>query len=114
MGQLTTHVLDIARGIPAAGMAGRLLGGQGRCVVDFMTNLQGRCERPLIEAGDFVAGAYTLVFFTATYFRDAGVHLDDPPFLDEIRIAVGVADPARHYHVPLLVSPWSFSTYRGS
>jgi 5-hydroxyisourate hydrolase len=114
MGQLTTHVLDTAHGIPASGVAGRLLDAAGQTITDFTTNPNGRCERPLLEGDSLRPGIYTLVFFTAAYFRARATPLSDPPFLDEIPIRIGISDPAAHYHVPLLVSPWSFSTYRGS
>jgi len=113
MGKLTTHVLDTARGVPAAGVAGRLCGPDG-LRLDFTTNDDGRCAAPLLEGDVFRCGHYTLLFRTAAYFAAHGVALADPPFLDEIRIDFAVADAALHYHVPLLVSPWSFSTYRGS
>jgi 5-hydroxyisourate hydrolase len=114
MGQLTTHVLDIANGIPAAGMAGRLLDAGGEILAAFATNANGRCDHALLEGDAFRPGTYSLVFQTAAYFRQRGTQLSDPPFLDEVHIPFGVADASAHYHVPLLVSPWSFSTYRGS
>jgi 5-hydroxyisourate hydrolase len=114
MGQLTTHVLDIANGVPAGGMAGRLLDAGGELLVSFVTNANGRCDHALLQGEAFRPGTYTLVFLTAGYFRARGTVLSEPPFLDEIRIPFGVADASAHYHVPLLVSPWSFSTYRGS
>ncbi len=114
MGQLTTHVLDIANGVPAGGMEGRLMDAGGEIRAAFRTNANGRCDHPLLEGATFRPGTYTLVFYTAAYFRARGTQLSDPPFLDEISIPFGVADASAHYHVPLLVSPWSFSTYRGS
>ncbi len=114
MGQLTTHVLDIAAGIPASGMAGRLLDKAGAVLVSFTTNGQGRLDGPLLHGSSCRTGSYALVFMTAAYFRAQGLVLPDPPFLDEIRLSIGIADAQQHYHVPLLVSPWSFSTYRGS
>ncbi len=114
MGQLTTHVLDTANGVPAAGMEGRLLNADGETLVSFVINTHGRCDHALLQGEAFRTATYTLVFQTAAYFRARGTPLSDPPFLDEIRIPFGVADASAHYHVPLLVSPWSFSTYRGS
>jgi 5-hydroxyisourate hydrolase len=78
------------------------------------TNADGRCAAPLLEGTAFRAGRYSLTFHVAAYFRALGVELPDPPFLDEIVIAFGIADARQNYHVPLLVSPWSYSTYRGS
>lgn len=116
-GRLTTHVLDTARGVPGAGIAVTLhrLDGDGcRLIARMVTNANGRTDKPLLEGEDFVAGRYELVFDTAAYFRAHGVVLADPPFLDEIVLRFALADAAAHYHVPLLVSPWSYSTYRGS
>jgi len=112
MGKLTTHVLDTAHGVPAAGMEGRLCDGTGDTLASFTTGADGRAA--LLQGQQFRPGAYTLSFWTAAYFASRRVVLPDPPFLDRIDIHFGVADPAGHYHVPLLVSPWSFSTYRGS
>lgn len=117
MGRLTTHVLDTAAGTPAAGMALSLYRREGEAitlVVRTTTDIDGRCERPLLEGAALVLGRYRLVFGAGDYFRSKGVALSDPPFLDEIIIDFGVADSAAHYHVPLLASPWSYSTYRGS
>lgn len=111
MSGLTTHVLDTAHGRPAAGMAVRLFvddrpAGRG------VTNADGRCPALL---GDALAiGCYRLEFEVAAYFRTLGVALPDPPFLDIVRIDFGVADTGSHHHVPLLVSPFAYSTYRGS
>jgi 5-hydroxyisourate hydrolase len=117
MGKLTTHVLDLSAGIPAAGMRIELhdpatsppgLLAQGR------TNQDGRCAAPLLDGSSLRAGCYVLTFHVAEYFRSRGSQLPDPPFIDEVAIRFGVADPTQNYHVPLLVSPWSYSTYRGS
>lgn len=116
-GRLTTHVLDTARGLPGAGIAvalHRLDGDVRRVVARTVTNANGRTDTPLLEGDAFVAGRYELVFETAAYFRTHGVALADPPFLDEIVLRFALADVAAHYHVPLLVSPWSYATYRGS
>ncbi len=117
MGRLTTHVLDTSQGSPAVGMELALfrLNGGGRALMRATrTNSDGRCDKPLLEGRDFVAGEYELVFQAGEYFKVCAIALPDPPFLDAIVLRFGVADPAQIYHVPLLVSPWSYSTYRGS
>jgi 5-hydroxyisourate hydrolase len=122
MGKLTTHVLNVAAGIPAAGMRIELraAAATSSAVVDLppiasaQTNSDGRCPAPLLEGAAFRIGRYTLTFHAAAYFRALGHELPEPPFLDEVVIAFGIADSRRDYHVPLLVSPWSYSTYRGS
>jgi 5-hydroxyisourate hydrolase len=115
---LTTHVLDVARGGPAPGVRIELyeLGEDGgrSLVAATTTNSDGRTEKPLIAASEARVGKFELVFHVGDYFRGAGTKLADPPFLDVVPIRFAVADPAAHYHVPLLVSPWSYSTYRGS
>jgi 5-hydroxyisourate hydrolase len=121
MGRLTTHVLNVAAGIPAAGMLIELRAGAALpgvlgmpLVGTAQTNADGRCDAPLLEGAAFGIGRYSLTFHVAAYFRALGQELPEPPFLDEVVIAFGMADPHRNYHVPLLVSPWSYSTYRGS
>ncbi|MBN9696561.1 MAG: hydroxyisourate hydrolase [Zoogloea sp.] len=118
MGRLTTHVLDTARGCPAAGMAYTLhavaADGSRRLLCSGLTNHDGRAAAPLLEGDALVVGNYELVFEVAAYFAAAGVAQAAPPFLGSVPLAFGIADPAAHYHVPLLVSPWSYSTYRGS
>jgi 5-hydroxyisourate hydrolase len=117
MTRLTTHVLDISAGIPAAGMRIEVhttMGSGVRVLADVRTNSDGRCARPLLDGADFRVGRYSLVFHVSEYFANRGVELSDPPFLDRVVIEFGIADAAAHYHVPLLVSPWSYSTYRGS
>lgn len=115
MGRLTTHVLDTAHGRPAAGIPYTLSTADSTTpLAQGVTNADGRCDAPLLEGAALKAGCYMLRFEVAAYFRAAGVQLPEPPFLDEISIAFGVADAAAHYHVPLLVSPWAYSTYRGS
>ena len=116
MGKLTTHVLDTANGMPAAGMAVRLfrLGAEGELLVKALVlNADGRADAPLLDGEAFVPGRYRLVFGVAAYFRSRGVLLADPPFLDEVPVDFGLADDA-HCHVPLLVSPFAYSSYRGS
>ena len=118
MGKLTTHVLDTAHGRPGAGIRIELftLAGDDRraLVATARTNADGRCDAPLLEGSAFVAGEYELVFHAGDYFAAAGVTLPQPRFVDRVVLRFGVADPAAHYHVPLLVSPWAYSTYRGS
>jgi 5-hydroxyisourate hydrolase len=119
MGHLSTHVLDTMHGCPAAGMQVRLLRIDGRTVAQplaaFTLDADGRPPGgPLLDAAAMAAGCYRLVFAVATYFRARGVVLPEPPFIDEVQLDFGIADAAGHYHVPLLVSPWSYSTYRGS
>ena len=112
MSGLTTHVLDTMHGCPAAGMTIRLTRG-GALLFEGATNEDGRCPG-LLDGEALTAGAYRLAFGVADYFRRRGVALPDPPFLDQVAIDFGVAAPDGHYHVPLLVSPYSYSTYRGS
>ena len=117
MGRLTTHVLDTANGRPGAGIRITLyrnLAERYALLMDAVTNAEGRCSEPLLEGAAFTAGRYRLVFSCGDYFAAAGNAMPDPPFIDEVVIDFGVADGSAHYHVPLLVSPWSYSTYRGS
>jgi 5-hydroxyisourate hydrolase len=115
---LTTHVLDVTSGRPAAGVRVELYelaGGSDRQrVADVVTNADGRTDKPLMSADQARPGEFELIFHAGNYFRRRRAELPDPPFLDLIPIRFGVADPQAHYHVPLLVSPWSYSTYRGS
>jgi len=118
MGHLSTHVLDTMHGTPAAGMRVRLervQAGTPSILASFELNADGRYPAgALLDAAAMAAGRYRLVFAVAAYFRQRGVELPDPPFIDEVQLDFGIADAAGHYHVPLLVSPWSYSTYRGS
>jgi len=117
MGKLTTHVLDTAHGCPASGIGIRLfdIGGQGDILLcEAKTNADGRSDGPLLSGAQFKAGHYRLEFSTAEYFRARGVRLSEPPFLDVIELRFAVADASENFHVPLLVSPFSYSTYRGS
>jgi 5-hydroxyisourate hydrolase len=116
MGRLTTHVLDTAAGKPAAGLKIELyrLGDAAALVKSIATNSDGRADGPLLEGGDFVPGHYELRFHAGDYLRSSGLCLPDPAFLDVIPIRFGIADAAAHYHVPLLLSPYGYSTYRGS
>ena len=117
MGRLTTHVLDTTAGMPAAGLVIDLY----RCdqtdrhlLLSVTTNGDGRCDAPLLEGTDFATGRYQLVFHAAAYLRAVGTSLPEMPFLDEIVIAFGIDNADQHYHVPLLLSPYGYSTYRGS
>ncbi len=117
MGRLTTHVLDTHAGTPATGMRVELYrhdGGALTLLADLRTNADGRADAPLLEGAALLAGRYELRFHVGAYFAARGVPTPEPPFLDVVPICFGVADPAAHYHVPLLVSPWSYATYRGS
>jgi 5-hydroxyisourate hydrolase len=117
MGRLTTHVLDTALGRPGAGIRVRLYrrdGGKFAFVKEALTNADGRCDAPLLEGNALTPGRYRLVFAAGAYFAAQGAKLPDPPFVDEVTLDFGIADASAHYHVPLLVSPWSFATYRGS
>jgi 5-hydroxyisourate hydrolase len=116
MGRLTTHVLDTARGRPAAGLRVDLftLDDGRRLLKSVVTNADGRADAPLLEGAEFRAGGYELLFQAGDYFRAAGAATESPPFLDAVPVRFGIADPAQHYHIPLMLSPWSYSTYRGS
>jgi 5-hydroxyisourate hydrolase len=117
MGRLTTHVLDTAHGMPGAGMRVRLYrrnGADYALLKEAVTNADGRCDPPLLEAGAFTAGRYRLVFAAGPYFAAKGVQSPEPPFVDDVTLDFGVSDAGAHCHVPLLVSPYSYSTYRGS
>ncbi len=117
-GRLTTHVLDTATGRPAAGLALTLFAldeDEGRRpLARAVTNADGRLDAPLLGPGTMRAGRFELVFEVAAYFRARGVSLPEPPFLEAVPIRFGIADPDAHYHVPLLVSPYGYTTYRGS
>ena len=117
-GRLTTHVLDTTSGRPAAGLAIELLkaGDDGalRSVKTVRTNADGRVDAPLLSGGEMAAGRYELRFHAGDYLRAAGTALPATPFLDVIPIAFGIASADEHYHVPLLLSPYGYSTYRGS
>ncbi len=117
-GRLTTHVLDTVRGCPAEGVAIELWrlhpeSGHRELVATASTNGEGRTDRPLLAAGELETGVYELVFAIGDYYMARSEVTSDPPFLDLVPVRFGVADPNAHYHVPLLVSPWAYSTYRG-
>ena len=115
-GRLTTHVLDTATGRPAAGLSialYRLDGSTRTHLKTVVTNSDGRCDAPLLAGGEFATGEYELVFAAGDYLRGQGTKLPEPPFLDSVPIRFGMA-VAVHYHVPVLISPYGYSTYRGS
>ncbi len=120
MRRLTTHVLDTAHGRPARGVRVDLhrLGPDDRAslVKTVLTNADGRTDEPLLAGQAMAAGQYELLFHVGAYFRDTGAALADPPFLDQVPVRFAIADVGTdaHYHVPLLVSPWGYTTYRGS
>ena len=116
MGRLTTHVLDTATGKPAAGLTIELylLDGGPVLLKTILTNADGRADGPLLEGPAFMRGHYELRFHAGDYLRAAGVALAEPAFLDVVPIRFGIADASQHFHVPLLLSPYGYSTYRGS
>jgi 5-hydroxyisourate hydrolase len=118
MSGVSTHVLDTVRGTPAAGVAIDLdvLDGNGswRRLKQVTTNADGRTDQPLLAGGDFKLGTYMLTFHIGVYFKAQGIATAEPPFLDLVPLRFSVADVHSHYHVPLLATPWSYSTYRGS
>ncbi|MCK0195371.1 hydroxyisourate hydrolase [Ancylobacter sp. 6x-1] len=116
MGRLTTHVLDTTRGTPAAGVRIELQRAAGdgfSTLVEACTNADGRCDAPLLAGDDMQPGSYQLLFHVGAYFR-AGQGEGASPFLDIVPIRFAISDAGGHYHVPLVVTPWSYSTYRGS
>jgi len=116
-GYLTTHVLDTARGCPAAGIRIELyhLDGDARSfIASVVTNADGRTDTPILPVKDFAVGVYELVFHVGDYLRASGQAGVEPLFLDLIPLRFGVSEPGAHYHVPLLLSPYGYSTYRGS
>lgn len=117
-GRLTTHVLDTAQGRPAASVSIELWriapGGTRELLRELATNHDGRTDAPLLAGAELAAGEYELVFAVGAYFAAQNLPLPSPAFLDRVPVRFGIADPDAHYHVPLLVSPWAYSTYRGS
>jgi 5-hydroxyisourate hydrolase len=117
MARLSTHVLDTARGTPAAGLVvelHRVHGGSREPLARAVTNADGRIDAPLLAGERLETGVYELLFHAGAYLRGAGLRLDDPAFLDDVVIRFGIANEGGHYHVPLLISPYGYSTYRGS
>jgi 5-hydroxyisourate hydrolase len=117
-GRLTTHVLNTREGQPAAGVMLELWAiapsGERALIKQTQTNADGRTDAPLLADDELSVGVYELVFMIGAYFREAGVVNADPMFLDHVPVRFGISDVAAHYHVPLLASPWAYSTYRGS
>jgi 5-hydroxyisourate hydrolase len=118
MARLSTHVLDTANGRPAAGVKITLFAiaadGTRTLITERVTNADGRTDTPLLTGDAIPTGTFELVFHAGDYFRASGAVMPNPSFVDVVPIRFGIADASGHYHVPLLVSPWSFSTYRGS
>jgi len=116
-GRLTTHVLDTALGSPAAGLQIEFfrLGDETLTRIGTIkTNADGRCDRPLLSGDEMIRGEYQLIFHAGDYFRGQKLDLKQPLFLDQVPVRFGIADPSKHYHVPLLLSPFGYTTYRGS
>lgn len=118
-GKLTTHVLDTAQGCPAANLTIELwtidpATEQKTLLKTVQTNADGRTDAPLLTNGELQIGVYELVFAVGDYFAQSSLNTPTPPFLDWVPVRFGIADASAHYHVPLLASPWSYSTYRGS
>lgn len=117
MSRLTTHVLDTAHGKPGQGIQidlYKIVDNKSNLLLSKITNHDGRCDSPLLEGSTFQEGIYELHFHIGEYFSGLGIHLPTPNFLDIVVLRFGVADASQHYHVPLVTTPWSYSTYRGS
>jgi 5-hydroxyisourate hydrolase len=115
-GNLTTHVLDTYNGKPGSNIKGQLLRiveSKKIKIIDFVLDQNGRTNKPILEKNDFIVGKYELIFFCGDYFKNIK-NLAEPYFIDDVTIRFGINNDKEHYHVPLLVSPWSYSTYRGS
>ena len=116
MTKLTTHVLDVYSGKPGNGISVELYylnKSERKKITSVRLNNDGRSDSPLVDGKNFIKGKYELVFHIGDYFKNISL-ANDVPFLDDVIVRFGISDPSQHYHVPLLVSPWSYSTYRGS
>lgn len=116
---LSTHVLNAANGVPAEGVKIELYsidaeGNRANLIKEVETNDDGRVDQPLLSADETKTGTYELIFHIGDYFRNRGEKLPEPAFIDVVPLRFGIADASKHYHVPLLASPWTYSTYRGS
>ncbi|WP_445570757.1 hydroxyisourate hydrolase [Pseudomonas sp. E102] len=117
MGRLTTHVLDAAHGCPGSAIKielYRVEGSELQRVASAVTNSDGRCDAPLLQGDDYRSGVYQIQFNAGDYYRARGVQLSEPAFLDVVVLRFGISQEQEHYHVPLLISPYAYSTYRGS
>jgi 5-hydroxyisourate hydrolase len=117
MGKLSTNVLDTVHGVPAQGVAlelYRLQGDTRTLLAQTATNVDGRCDAPLLSGPALTRGIYELVFHAGDYFARKGLSLPEPRFVDQVVLRFGIANPDENYHVPLVVTPWTWSTYRGS
>ncbi|WP_137817332.1 hydroxyisourate hydrolase [Pseudomonas sp. 2FG] len=117
MGRLTTHVLDAAHGCPGSAIKVELYRVEAErleLIATVLTNHDGRCDAPILQGADYVSGVYQLQFHAGDYYRARGVELPNPAFLDVVVLRFGISAEQDHYHVPLLISPYSYSTYRGS
>lgn len=117
MGALTTHVLDTSRGVPAHGVTialHRIAGDDRQELIQAVTNADGRVDTPLLSGEALAEGTYELIFAMGAYFRERSDPVTDPPFLDDVVVRFTIGDRDAHYHVPLLATPWSYTTYRGS
>ncbi|MDC1296633.1 hydroxyisourate hydrolase [Alphaproteobacteria bacterium] len=115
-GYLTTHVLDTYNGVPGSGIKGSLYifeGNNKKKIKSFTLNENGKCDNPILENEKFNIGKYEIEFHCGEYFKKF-TNLDEIPFLDDVVVRFGISDKSEHYHVPLLISPWSYTTYRGS
>ena len=117
MGKLSTHVLDTMHGKPAQGVRVELFSledGSRNALADVQTNSDGRCDQPLLQGDALRKGVYELVFHIGDYFAGKGVRVPEPRFVDQVVLRFGVANSEENYHVPLVATPWTWSTYRGS
>jgi len=117
MGKISTHVLDTMHGVPAQGVRidlYRISGADRKLLKQAVSGSNGRCDEPLLQGDAMLPGVYELIFHAGDYFEAKGVPVAEPRFVDQIALRFGVAKPAQTYHVPLMLTPWSWSTYRGN